>query len=191
MVPRSNGATYRCSAPPKAQTVSFGSYAPPSVENLYQTVLHRPIGPARLINHWQNWQQNRTYYFGQAMQNQLRKPAVRCALLALYFTRPIAGNGLPATRTLSTCLIMHLADIRQCRPGQILFERTTHFTAMRGLPCSLLTSASTTARSQSFGQVSVRAEHLFDPYFDHDYFFKLPWQGAVCPIKWTAFHFTP
>src|SRR6266436_2668634 len=28
---------------------------------------------------------------------------------------------------------------------------------------------------------SVRPKHLFDPYFDHDYFFKLPLQGASCP----------
>jgi len=27
--------------------------------------------------------------------------------------------------------------------------------------------------------------------FDHDYFFKLPLRGAGCPIKWTAFYFTP
>src|SRR5712664_982125 len=33
---------------------------------------------------------------------------------------------------------------------------------------------------------SVRPKHLFDPYFDHDYFFKLPLQGAGCPIKWTV-----
>jgi hypothetical protein len=29
---------------------------------------------------------------------------------------------------------------------------------------------------------SVRPIHLFDLYFDHDYFFKLPLQGAGCPI---------
>ncbi len=38
---------------------------------------------------------------------------------------------------------------------------------------------------------SVRPKHLFDPYFDHDYFFKLPFQGAGCPIKSAAFYFTP
>ena len=30
---------------------------------------------------------------------------------------------------------------------------------------------------------SVRPNHLFDPYFDQDYLFELPLQGAGCPIK--------
>ena len=34
-------------------------------------------------------------------------------------------------------------------------------------------------------------KHLFDHNFDHDYFFKLPLQGAGCPIKCTAFYFAP
>jgi hypothetical protein len=38
---------------------------------------------------------------------------------------------------------------------------------------------------------SVRPIHLFDQNFDHDYFFKLPLQGAGCPIKWTTLYFTP
>jgi hypothetical protein len=38
---------------------------------------------------------------------------------------------------------------------------------------------------------SVRPLHLFDQNLDHDYFFKLPLQGAGCPIKCTAFYFTP
>ena len=42
-----------------------------------------------------------------------------------------------------------------------------------------------------FRSASVRPKHLFDQNFDHDYFFKLPLQGAGCPIKWTVFYFTP
>ena len=42
-----------------------------------------------------------------------------------------------------------------------------------------------------FESGSVRLKHLFDPNFDHDYFFKLPLQGAGCPIKCTALYFTP
>jgi len=38
-----------------------------------------------------------------------------------------------------------------------------------------------------FRSASVRPRHLFDQNFDHDYFFKLPLQGAGCPIKWTVF----
>src|SRR6266404_3856115 len=38
---------------------------------------------------------------------------------------------------------------------------------------------------------SVRPRHLFDHYFDHDYFFKLPLQGAGCPIMWAVFYFPP
>jgi hypothetical protein len=39
--------------------------------------------------------------------------------------------------------------------------------------------------------VSVRPNHLSDQNFDHDYYFKLPLQGAGCPIKLTTSYFTP
>src|SRR5215467_1805614 len=42
-----------------------------------------------------------------------------------------------------------------------------------------------------FRSASVRPNHLFDPYFDHDYFFELPFEGAGCPIMWTVFYFPP
>ena len=42
-----------------------------------------------------------------------------------------------------------------------------------------------------FGSASVRPIHLFDQNFDYDHFFKLPLQGAGCPIKWTASYCTP
>jgi len=42
-----------------------------------------------------------------------------------------------------------------------------------------------------FRSVSVRPRHLFDLYFDHDYFFKLPFQGAGCSTKCTMFYFSP
>jgi len=38
---------------------------------------------------------------------------------------------------------------------------------------------------------SVRPKHLFDPYFDQDYLFKLPLQGAGCPIMWATLYFPP
>jgi hypothetical protein len=38
---------------------------------------------------------------------------------------------------------------------------------------------------------SVRPKHLFDLYFDQDYFFKLPLQGAGGPFKWTVLYFPP
>jgi hypothetical protein len=38
---------------------------------------------------------------------------------------------------------------------------------------------------------SVRPKHLSDQNFDHDYYFKLLFQGAGCPIKWTTLYFTP
>jgi hypothetical protein len=43
-------------------------------------------------------------------------------------------------------------------------------------------------------EASAKARLLrpdFDPYFDHDYSFKLPFQGAGCPIMWTTLYFTP
>ena len=39
--------------------------------------------------------------------------------------------------------------------------------------------------------LTVRPKHLSDQNFDHDYYFKLPLQGAGCPIIWTTFYFTP
>ena len=42
-----------------------------------------------------------------------------------------------------------------------------------------------------FRSASVRPRHLFDQNFDHDYFFKLPFQGAGCPIMCTVFYFPP
>ena len=42
-----------------------------------------------------------------------------------------------------------------------------------------------------FRSASVRPKHLFDPYFDQDYLFKLPLQGAGCPIMWTTLYFPP
>jgi hypothetical protein len=42
-----------------------------------------------------------------------------------------------------------------------------------------------------FRSASVRPRHLFDHYFDHDYFCKLPLQGAGCPIMFTVFYFPP
>jgi len=42
-----------------------------------------------------------------------------------------------------------------------------------------------------FRSVSVRPRHLIDQNFDHDYFFKLPLQGAGCPITPAVFYCTP
>jgi len=42
-----------------------------------------------------------------------------------------------------------------------------------------------------FRSASVRPNHLFDQDFDHDYYFKLPFQGAGCPIMWTTLYFAP
>jgi hypothetical protein len=42
-----------------------------------------------------------------------------------------------------------------------------------------------------FRSASVRPRHLFDQNFDHNYFCKLPLQGAGCPIMCTALYFTP
>ncbi len=42
-----------------------------------------------------------------------------------------------------------------------------------------------------FRSASVRPKHLFDQNFDHDYYFRLPFQGAGCPIMWTTLYFTP
>jgi hypothetical protein len=56
---------------------------------------------------------------------------------------------------------------------------------------SFISASTTTARFVIFRSASVRPKHLFDPYFDHDYLFKLPLQGAGCPFKFAAFYCTP
>jgi hypothetical protein len=67
---------------------------------------------------------------------------------------------------------------------------------LRALPGVVL-SLGLTSRIDDHGSfvisrsASVRLIHLFDQNFDHDYFFKLPFQGAGCPIKFRAFYFTP
>ena len=47
------------------------------------------------------------------------------------------------------------------------------------------------AEGQRKRNLTVRPKHPSDQNFDHDYYFKLPFQGAGCPIKWTTFYFTP
>ena len=42
-----------------------------------------------------------------------------------------------------------------------------------------------------FRSASVRPRHLIDQNFDHDYFFKLPLQGAGCPFTSAMFYCTP
>jgi hypothetical protein len=42
-----------------------------------------------------------------------------------------------------------------------------------------------------FRSASVRLNNLSDQDFDHDYYFKLPFQGAGCPIMWTTLYFAP
>ena len=56
---------------------------------------------------------------------------------------------------------------------------------------SFSSATTTTARFVIFRSASVRPKHLFDPYFDQDYLFKLPLQGAGRPFKSTVFYCTP
>src|SRR5215470_7034015 len=59
------------------------------------------------------------------------------------------------------------------------------------LVAPLNSASTTTARFVIFRSASVRPKHLFDPYFDQDYLFELPLEGAGCPFKWTMFYFSP
>ena len=70
-------------------------------------------------------------------------------------------------------------------------ERTTPFTPKSGLLCSIKLCFDDHGSFVIFRSVSVRPRHLFDQNFDHDYLFKLPLQGAGCPIKSTVFYCTP
>jgi hypothetical protein len=73
------------------------------------------------------------------------------------------------------------------------FEHTTPFTPNSGLMVSVKLCFDDHGSFVIFRSASVRPKHLLDPYFDHDYLFKLPpfLEGAGCPIKFTAFYCTP
>ena len=62
------------------------------------------------------------------------------------------------------------------------FEHTIPFTPKSGLLCSVKLCFDDHGSFVIFRSVSVRPRHLIDQNFDHDYFFKLPLQGAGCPI---------
>jgi hypothetical protein len=68
------------------------------------------------------------------------------------------------------------------------FAHTTPLTLKGGLSCSVKLCIDDHGSRVIFRSASVRPKHLFDPYFDHDYFFELPFQGAGCPIKSTVFY---
>jgi len=71
------------------------------------------------------------------------------------------------------------------------FLRTSPFTPASGLRRFLCSLIDDHGSFVIFRSVSVRPRHLFDQNFDHDYFFKLPLQGAGCPITNAVFYFTP
>jgi hypothetical protein len=71
------------------------------------------------------------------------------------------------------------------------FGHTTPFTPKSGLIGSDKLCFDDHGSFVIFRSASVRPNHLFDQNFDHDYFFKLPFQGAGCPIKFTTLYFTP
>ena len=62
------------------------------------------------------------------------------------------------------------------------FGHTTPFTPKSGLLCCIKLRFDDHGSFVIFRSVSVRPRHLIDQNFDHDYFFKLPLQGAGCPI---------
>ena len=73
-----------------------------------------------------------------------------------------------------------------------LFSSTLLRSLSRVVLLVLLNSApTTTARFVIFQSASVRTKHLIDPYFDQDYLFELPLQGAGCPITRAVFYFPP
>src|SRR5882762_4037234 len=74
----------------------------------------------------------------------------------------------------------------------LFFAHTSPFTPESGLVRFLLTLCIDDHGSFVICRAdSVRPKHLSDQNFDHDYYFKLPLQGAGCPIKRTTFYFTP
>ena len=61
------------------------------------------------------------------------------------------------------------------------FGHTTPFTPKSGLIGSVKLCFSDHGSLVIFRSASVRPKHLFDPYFDHDYLFKLPFRGSGMP----------
>ena len=61
------------------------------------------------------------------------------------------------------------------------FGHTTPFTPKSGLIGSVKLCFDDHGSFVIFRSASVRPQHLFDPYFDHDYLFKLPFRGSGMP----------
>src|SRR5215467_11147958 len=61
------------------------------------------------------------------------------------------------------------------------FERASPFTPASGLVRSLDFCIDDHGSLLISRSASVRPNHLFDPYFDHDYFFGLPFVGSGMP----------
>src|SRR5882762_928608 len=67
----------------------------------------------------------------------------------------------------------------------LFFAHTSPFTPESGLVRFLLTLCIDDHGSFVICRAdSVRPKHLSDQNFDHDYYFKLPLQGAGCPIQY-------
>ena len=66
------------------------------------------------------------------------------------------------------------------------FEHTAPFTPASGLVGFVDLCLDDHGSFVIFRSASVRPNHLFDQNIDHDYFFKLPFRGARCPIKCTT-----
>ena len=102
-----------------------------------------------------------------------------------------SSQQIPAVRTPKSLLVGKPSISNNGDPVKPFFKQTSPFTPQSGLVRSvdfLLDDHGSLVISRS---ASVRPNHLFDHYFDHDYFFKLPLQGAGCPIMWTVCYFPP
>ncbi|MGC2333155.1 MAG: hypothetical protein WA581_17005 [Candidatus Acidiferrales bacterium] len=76
--------------------------------------------------------------------------------------------------------------------SSLMDERTSPFTSKSVFVCLVLRpSVDDHGSSVIFRSASVRPKHLFDLNFNQDYSFKLPFQGAGCPIIKTVFYCTP
>ena len=71
------------------------------------------------------------------------------------------------------------------------FEHTSPFTPASGLVRFLHLCIDDHGSLVIFRSASVRPKHLIDPYFDQDYLFELPLQGAGCSITSAVFYSPP
>ena len=70
-------------------------------------------------------------------------------------------------------------------------KHTSPFTPRSGLSCSVKRCFDDHGSFRNLPVGFSPTQTSLRSYFDQDYLFELPFEGAGCPFKWTMFYFTP